>query len=118
MEHNGIISDRADLKRAFAQTAPALRIVDARPRRMQDLQTLWRTKYLRVRGAGLLLGIIDALFATPVISPQQVAKQLRVSHPAAMQALRRLENDQVLEEATGKKRNRLCVAPEIMKVIE
>jgi len=32
--------------------------------------------------------------------------------------LRRLENDKVLEEATGKKRNRLYVAPEIMQVIE
>jgi Fic family protein len=90
----------------------------ARAKRLQDLQTAWRGKYQRARGAGLLLGIVDALFATPVISPQQVAKQLRVSHPAAMQALRRLENDKVLEEATGKKRNRLYVAPEIMQVIE
>jgi Fic family protein len=89
-----------------------------RAKRLQDLQMAWRTKYQRARGAGLLLGIVDALFAVPVISPRQVAKQLRVSHQAAMQALRRLENDQVLKEATGKQRNRLYVAPEIMQVLE
>lgn len=59
---------------------------------LQDLQTAWRTKYQRARGAGLLLGIVDALFVSPVVSPQ-VAKRLRVSHQTAMQALRRLEND-------------------------
>jgi Fic family protein len=89
-----------------------------RAKRLQDLQIAWRTKYQRARGAGLLLGIVDALFTVPVISPRQVAKQLRVSHQAAMQALRRLENDQILKEVTGKQRNRLYVAPEIIQVLE
>ncbi|MDE3090600.1 MAG: hypothetical protein KGJ80_14575 [Chloroflexota bacterium] len=47
-----------------------------------------------------------------------MSKQLHVSHQAAMQALRRLENDKILEEATGKKRNRLYVAPEILQVTQ
>ena len=89
-----------------------------RAKRLQDLQLAWRTKYQRARGAGLLLGIVDALFAVPVLTPRQVAKQLRVSHPAAMQALRRLEQDQILKEITGKQRNRLYIAPEIMQVLQ
>jgi len=89
-----------------------------RAKRLQDLQLAWRTKYQRARGAGLLLGIVDALFAVPVLTPRQVAKQLRVSHPAVMQALRRLEQDQILKEISGKQRNRLYVAPEIVQVLE
>ena len=89
-----------------------------RARRLQDLQIGWRTKYQRARGAGLLLAIVDSLFAVPVISPRQVAKRLHVSHQAAMQVLRRLENDQILKETTGKQRNRLYVAPEIMLALE
>ena len=89
-----------------------------RAKRLQDLQLAWRTKYQRARGAGLLLGIVDALFAVPVLTPRQVAGQLRVSHPAAMQALRRLEQDQILKEVSGKQRNRLYVAPDIVQALE
>jgi Fic family protein len=89
-----------------------------RAKRLQDLQLAWRTKYQRARGAGLLLGIVDALFAVPVLTPRQVAGQLRVSHPAAMQALRRLEQDQILNEVSGKQRNRLYVAPAIIQALE
>jgi Fic family protein len=89
-----------------------------RAKRLQDLQLVWRTKYQRARGADLLLGIVDALFAVPVLTPRQVAGQLRVSHPAAMQALRRLEQDQILKEISGKQRNRLYVAPEIVQALE
>jgi len=89
-----------------------------RAKRLQDLQLAWRTKYQRARGAGLLLGIVDALFAVPVLTPRQVASQLRVSHPAAMQALRRLEQDQILNEVSGKQRNRLYVTPAIIQVLE
>jgi Fic family protein len=89
-----------------------------RAKRLQDLQLAWRTKYQRARGAGLLLGIVDALFAVPVLTPRQVAGQLRVSHPAAMQALRRLEQDQILNEVSGKQRNRLYVAPAIIEALE
>jgi Fic family protein len=89
-----------------------------RAKRLQDLQLAWRTKYQRARGAGLLLGIVDALFAVPVLTPRQVAKQLRVSHPAAMQALRRLEQDRILKEISGKQRNRLYIAPELVQALQ
>jgi len=89
-----------------------------RARRLQDLQLAWRTKYQRARGAGLLLGIVDALFAVPVLTPRQVASQLRVSHPAVMNALRRLEQDQIVSEVSGKRRNRLYVAPAIIEALE
>lgn len=89
-----------------------------RSKQLQDLQIEWRTKYQRARGAGLLLGIVDTLFTIRVLAPRLVAKQLHVSHQAAMQALRRLENDQVVKEITGKQRNRVYVAPGIIQVLE
>ena len=89
-----------------------------RAKRLQDLHLAWRTKYQRVRGAGLLLRIVDALFAVPALTPSQVARQLSVSHPAVMNALRRLEQDQILSEVSGKRRNRLYVAPAIIQALE
>jgi len=89
-----------------------------RAKRLQDLQLAWRTKYQRARGAGLLLGIVDTLFALPALTPGQVARQFNVSHPAAMQALRRLEQDQILREVSGKQRHRLYIAPGILQVLE
>ena len=89
-----------------------------RAKRLQDLQLAWRTKYQRARGAGLLLGIVDTLFALPALTPGQVARQFNVSHPAAMQALRRLEQDQILREVSGKQRHRLYLAIEILQVLQ
>ncbi len=89
-----------------------------RAKHLQDLQSRWRSKYQRARGAGLLLGIVDELFNVPVLVPRQVAKKFRVSHQSAMQVLRRLEHDEILKEITGKQRNRLFVAPEIIQISE
>jgi len=58
------------------------------------------------------------LFAVPALTPSQVARQLSVSHPAVMNALRRLEQDQILSEISGKRRNRLYVAPAIIQALE
>lgn len=89
-----------------------------RTKRLQDLQSGWRDQYQRARGAGLLLAIVDELFTVPVLVPRRVAEKFRVSHQSVMQIVRRLEHDKILTEITGKQRNRLFVAPDVIQILE
>jgi Fic family protein len=85
-----------------------------RIRRLQDLQLAWRESLQKARMTGLVLGIADWLFENPIISANQVAERFGVTHQAAMQALRRLEEHQIVRETTGKRRNRAFVAADIL----
>ncbi|MDL1895126.1 Fic family protein [Anaerolineae bacterium CFX7] len=89
-----------------------------RAKQLQDLQSVWRDKYQRARGAGLLLAIVDELFNVPILVPRRVAQKFRVSHQSVMQVVRRLEHDKILTEITGKQRNRLFVAPDVIQILE
>jgi Fic family protein len=94
--------------------------VDAnnRAKRLQDLQIEWRSHLQKARVTGLVLGIVDSLFESPVISANEVVAHFKVSHPAAMQALRRLEKMNLLQETTGRQRNRTYLATDIMHIVE
>jgi Fic family protein len=85
-----------------------------RIRRLQDLQLAWRESLQKARMTGLVLGIADWLFENPILSANQVAERFGVTHQAAMQALRRLEEHQIVRETTGKRRNRAFVAADIL----
>ncbi|MBI1928455.1 Fic family protein [Candidatus Poribacteria bacterium] len=89
-----------------------------RAKRLQDLQSEWRLKLQQARMSGLMLGMVDALFVTPLISAGEVKERFGVSHPAAMTALRRLEEMQILEEITGKTRKRVYLAKAILEIFE
>jgi Fic family protein len=89
-----------------------------RAKQLQDLQTEWRRKLQQARVSGLVVGIADFLLERPILSASEVQKKFGVSHPAAIRALRRLEEMQILQEVTGKERNRLYLAKEIIKIAE
>lgn len=94
--------------------------VDAnnRAKRLQDLQIEWRSHLQKARVTGLVLGIVDSLFESPVISANEVVAHFKVSHQAAMQALRRLEKMNLLQETTGRQRSRAYLAADIMHAVE
>ncbi len=94
--------------------------VDAnnRAKRLQDLQIEWRSHLQKARVTGLVLGIVDSLFESPVISANEVVALFKVSHQAAMQALRRLEKMNLLHETTGRQRSRAYLATDIMHIVE
>jgi len=87
----------------------------SRVKRLQDLQLEWRTKLQQARVSGLTLGIMDKLFERPITSAVDVVSQFNVTHRAAMQALQRLEKINILREISGRQRNRLFLATDIIQ---
>jgi len=65
-----------------------------------------------------MLQVIDHLFARPVLSVSQLSKMLEVQFPVASRYIKRLEQDGVIVEVTGKGRNRLFIARGIIRAIE
>ena len=94
------------------------RDANARAKKLQDLQLQWRADMQKARVSGLVIGVVDALFRTPAISASDIIAQFGVSHQAAMQALRRLEEIGVVSESSGKQRGRIYLATEIVRAVE
>ena len=90
----------------------------SKTKHLQDLQAEWREKLQRARMSGLVFEIADFLFQVPILSAREVQERFKVSHPAAVQAMQRLEKRGILQETTGKERNRIYVANAIMKIVE
>ena len=65
-----------------------------------------------------MLQVVDHLFARPVLSVSQLSDHLGVKFPVASRYIKRLEQDEVIVEITGKGRNRLYLARGIMEAIE
>lgn len=69
------------------------------------------------RGSVALLGLIDLMFESPVVVPTEVAERLGVSHPTVMKCIRRLEEEGILVETTGQRRNRAYLARPVLDVL-
>ncbi|MBI3950044.1 MAG: hypothetical protein HY314_06280 [Acidobacteria bacterium] len=89
-----------------------------RAKRLQDLQLEWREKLQQARVTGLVLGIADWLFERLFISANDVADRFQVTHQAAMQALRRLEEMGIVHEVSGRQRNRVYRTTDIIRIVE
>jgi Fic family protein len=98
--------------------AEQARDANARAKRLQDLQIEWRKRFQVLRVPGLVLSVVDLLFVNPIVTASDVQARFGVSHPTAMQALRRMEAAGVVIEATGGRRNRLYVARAVMETVQ
>jgi len=90
-------------------------------RRSDRLLGLWqryRSKLQRTRASALLLQLIDELFISPAITNSAAADRLSVTPRAAQLNIEKLLKAGILREATGKRRNRIYVASEIISVVE
>jgi len=58
------------------------------------------------RAAGTMTRALDVLFAQPILTPQLLAKHLKVSYVTANNAMSRMAQLKILVEETGFKRNR------------
>lgn len=83
----------------------------------RDLLTL-RDRYHGVirtsRSSGLLATLVDELFRMPSTTIRQVAERLDVTDATAADLLAKLESLAIVAEATGRRRNRVFVAREIL----
>ena len=83
-----------------------------------DLRESHRERFRREGARANLLAAVDHLFARPVTDISETARALGVTFEAARRLVNSLEAQGVLEEMTGRRRNRVYRAPEVMRVLQ
>jgi Fic family protein len=83
-----------------------------------DLREDYRQRFRREGGGANLLATVEHLFARPVTNIREIEGSLNVSFEASRRLVGRLEKEGVLEEITGRRRNRVYVAREIVRVLQ
>jgi Fic family protein len=83
-----------------------------------DLWQKYRSDLQAARASALLLQLVDELFAFPAITNSIAAQKLSVTPRSAQLNIEKLLTAGILKEATGKQRNRVYVAPEIISIVE
>lgn len=87
-----------------------------RIREMNRLRETLRERY-QGESSPRLLKVIDHLFDRPTLTVRSTARLLGVTVPTATRDVERLVNDGVLQEITGKRRDRIYVARDIVNVM-
>jgi len=90
-------------------------------RRSDRLLALWRDYRIRMqeaRASALLLQLVDKLFEYPAITNRRAANRLSITARSAQLNVQKLLNAGILQEATGQQRNRVYIAPEIIRILE
>jgi len=70
------------------------------------------------RASMLELATLDELFKSPALSVPTLAQTLGVTYPSALRIVEKFVKNQLLQEATGRARNRIYYAPEVVAAIE
>jgi Fic family protein len=96
------------------QSADAVR----RAATLRALQDDYHARLQKARASALLLKLVDGLFDHPAITVNGAAKRLHVTHRAASQNIAKLVAAGILAESTGRARNRIFVAGEIVRAVE
>jgi len=86
--------------------------------KLLELRLQYRSGFEMARSSALLLTLVDDLFETPVLMIPRVAKRLKITHRAAMLNVRKLVDAGIVEEVTGRERNRIFVARRILRILE
>ena len=103
----------------FFLRAVATQAEDARSRadRLIALQEEFQTMVREKRASAKLVEVVDGLFAKPSVTIQDVQDLTGMTPTAAGNLVKRLVEKAILVEATGKRRDRVFVAPKILNVI-
>lgn len=86
--------------------------------RLRDLHRRYRVQFETSRNSGLTLRFIDLLFRHPAVTATTAAAKLGVSFPTAQKHLARLAEAGVVAEVSGKARDRIYQANEILGVVK
>jgi len=89
-----------------------------RIQRLQDLRERYRQRVQATRAAARMLQVVDLLFANPLVTVSTVQSALKVQFPVAQRYVDQLVSARVLREITGRARNRVYRAEEILRVID
>lgn len=82
------------------------------------LRDTWQRHFHSARSSALLLKLIDRLFQTPSITLGRAAQVLKVTAAAASYNVSKLVEAGILVERTGRKRDQVFVAMDIVRIVE
>ncbi len=84
---------------------------------LMALRSAWQERFQSARSSALLLKLLDHLFQRPAVTIGRVAKLLRVTPAAASANIKKLVEAGVLREITGRTRNQVFLAQDILDFI-
>ena len=86
--------------------------------RLFDLRESYREHFQREGAGANRFAAMDHLFARPVTDINELSKALSVSFEAARRLVNSLEEEGLLEEITGRRRNRVYAARQVIEVLQ
>lgn len=89
-----------------------------RAARLLEMRQEYRDNLQSARSSALLLRLIDDLFAHPVTTIKTTGASLGVTPRAARQNIDRLIAHGILKEVSGRQRNQIFIAEEIISILE
>jgi Fic family protein len=102
------------LKAVAIQSADAIQRID----QLLSLRKSYRTRLQQARASALLLQLVDELFSYPAITNPAVSERMKITPRSSQLNIDKLVEKGILREATGRQRNRVYVATEIVDIIE
>jgi Fic family protein len=90
----------------------------ANSQRILALQQRYREQLRKRKAKATALAITDRLFLNPYVTATRLAERLGVSFPTVQAAIDRLVEAGILREVTGRQRNRIYCAEELLRTIE
>ena len=86
--------------------------------RLKTLQADYHRRLQKARVSAILLRLVDELFVTPAITVSRAADVLDVGYTSAQKNVGKLVAVGVLREISGRHRNRLYLAAEVVEAVE
>jgi Fic family protein len=90
----------------------------ARARRLIDLRQTYHHRVADLIRSKAALRLVDELFATPFLTLRRAADVTGVAPKSAQNTIARLVESGLLRETTGKQRNRVYCADEILRLLD
>lgn len=88
-----------------------------RIQQLQHLQAAYQQRFQTTRSAARMSQVVDALFVQPLFTVQQLGEQIGVNYPTAQRYVDLLLREGTVREVTGKARNRIFAAKEVLRTI-
>lgn len=89
-----------------------------RVQRLQDLQEIYRRRVSELIRSPAPQRLVEECFASPFITMNQAAEVMGVAYPTAARTVGILEKAGLLHEITGRQRDRIFVADEILRLLD
>jgi Fic family protein len=84
---------------------------------LMALRQDYHRRFQADRSSARIIRLIDELFQTPSITINKAARMLGLSHQGAANNIHKLEEAAILRETTGRKRNQVFLADDILRFI-